>query len=199
MSRGRSARLDAIRRKLDHLRGLDDAQALDVSVASGESLAPVEGVPDDLTAVFGLFQTLQGSCLRFVRPERITSAQAWKHKEDDPGCPVGNPFAIGYKHLGMPDDIPDFLGEPVIRVDREDGGVYYLNGDDYAFYYANPDQVETWEFEVGVLEFFDDFVLGARYPDLMEVVIGRELYDRRDRKGRYLDTWRILLERGALL
>ncbi|WP_205326009.1 hypothetical protein [Glycomyces sp. YM15] len=61
----------------------------------------------------------------------------------------------------MPDDIPGFLGEPVIRVDREDGGVYYLNGDDYAICYANPDQVETWDFEVDVIELLDDFGLGA--------------------------------------
>ncbi len=33
----------------------------------------------------------------------------------------------------------------------------------------------------------------------MEVVIGHELYDRHDRKGRYVNTWRTLLENGALL
>lgn len=199
MSRERPDRLDAIRRKLKHLRGLEEAQALDVIVAGGEPLVPIDGVFDDLTAVFSLFRLLQGSCLRFVRPESITSAEAWAERDEDPDCPLGKPFDIGYQHLGMPDDIPDFLGEPVIRVDRQDGGVYYLNGDDYAFYYANPDQIETWEFDVGVLEFLDDFVLGTRYPELMEVVIGTELYDRRDRKGRYVDTWRTLLERGALL
>jgi hypothetical protein len=199
MTGERLARIDAIQRKLEHLRGLDDAQATDVILASGGPLAPIDGVLDDLTAVFSLFSVLQGSCLRFVRPESIVTPEAWAERRDDPGCPLGNPFDIGYKHLGMPNDIPDFLGEPVIRVDREDGGVYYLNGDDYAFYYANPDQIETWEFDVGVIEFFDDFVLGARYPELMEVVIGKELYDRRDRKGRYVDTWRTLLEHGALL
>jgi hypothetical protein len=192
-------RLDSIYRKVEHLRGLGETPAVDVILAAGEPLTPIDGVLGEMTAVFSLFRLLEGSCLRFVRPESITSAQSWEARKDDPGCPVGNPFDIGFKHLGMPDDIPDFLGEPVIRVDREDGGVYYLNGDDYAFYYANPDEVETWEFDVGVIEFFDDFVLGARYPELMEVVIGKELYDRRDRKGRYVDTWRTLLERGALL
>jgi hypothetical protein len=192
-------RLERIRSKLELLRGLPEAQRPGVMVGAGEPLSAIVGVRAEITAVFSLFTVLQGSCLRFLRPESITSPHAWDEREERPDCPLDNPFDIGFFHLNMPDDIPGFQGEPMIRVDRTDGGVYYLNGDDYAFYYANDvEEIDTREFEVDTAEFFDEFVLGKRYNELTDVVMG-EAALRTDRKGRYIDSWRALLEQGGLL
>jgi hypothetical protein len=191
--------VERIRSKLELLRGLPAAQRLGVIVGTGEPLPAIDGVRAEITDVLSLFTVLRGSCLQFVRPKSITSTQAWEEREELLGCPLDNPFDIGFFHLNMPDDIPGFQGEPVIRVDRTDGGVYYLNGDDYAFYYANDvDEIETHEFEVDTAVFFDEFVLGKRYNELTDVVMG-EAAHRRDRKHRYVDSWRTLLEQGGLL
>ncbi|MCH7231591.1 hypothetical protein L0U85_12125 [Glycomyces sp. L485] len=101
MSDQRADALSKIQHKVDRLRRLEGAQAPDVVVSAGERLQPLEGVPEDVTAVFRLFRVLQGSCLRFVRPESIASAEAWQDREVDPVCPLGNPLDIGFMHLTM--------------------------------------------------------------------------------------------------
>lgn len=47
--------------------------------------------------------------------------------------------------------------------------------------------------------FFDEFVLGPRYPDLVTRVLGSAFRDAADRKDRPTDSWRRLLTTADLL
>ncbi|MBE1530543.1 hypothetical protein [Actinomadura algeriensis] len=194
--------METLRAKLDLVRRVEAEHGFGVEIGGPRALEPIPEVPGEVTEVFGLFSRLAGDYFDFVRPEEIAGPDAWRWRRTNENCPLGDPLEIGHERYGLPRDLRDDIpGGAPIRLDLRDGSVYYVDPDDYIAFYKNPDvdEVESADFAPGIVKFFDSFVLGPRYPELVEAVIGPNAVDERDREGRPRDSWTRLLRASGLL
>ncbi|MFK3981669.1 hypothetical protein ACI2K4_14975 [Micromonospora sp. NPDC050397] len=195
-----TGQLGEIRSKLELLRRLAAENGSGVVIEDPATLEPVPELPAGVTEVFGMFRRIEGSYFRFVQPAEVSGPAAWAAREINPEDPMGNPLVIGYEIHSVPSfAADDIVGGDPIRMDAEDGGVYYLEPDDYVMLYENPDEdVEIEDFAGDIVTFFNEFVLGDKYPFLVETVLGSGARNDRDRNGEYTDTWMRLLVRAGL-
>ncbi|MFC5751674.1 hypothetical protein [Actinomadura rugatobispora] len=188
--------LAEVEAKLELVRRVEAEHRFGVVIGEPRELEPIPGIPEGVIEVFSLFDRLRGDGFVFRRPAEIESPEAWEARDVNPHCPLGSPLVIG-SELGGPDKVE---AAPV-NLDLDDGSVYYCDPDEYVFAYKNVEveEVEIEEFAPGIVTFFDEFVLGERYPRLVEVVLGSAPVTRRDRKGRPRDAWmRLLLQSGLV-
>lgn len=182
--------LASLRAKMARVSGLTVRGAR----ASGPAaaVADVPGLPEGVSEVYRIIGHLEGTYFRFPTPPEIVSREAWESRPLNDEDPMGNPVEIGYEILGAP---PGIDGGP-IRMDTDDGGVYWLEPDDYVFLYENPDEdVAIEDLAPSLAEFLDAFVLGPRYPDLIRAVLGEDAAARAPRA----DAWTKLLTEAGLL
>ncbi|MFI0351914.1 hypothetical protein [Actinomadura sp. 9N407] len=178
--------MNGISAKLDLLRRTESEHRFGVTIDAPRELEPIPELPAGVTDVFRTFHELGGDFFVFRQPEEIANPRAWAERPELPGCPLGHPLEIGYERYDTPEGI---VGAP-IRLDLQDGSVYYCDPDDYVFFYKNVDvEIETVEFAPDIVTFFDHNVLGPGYPELVEAVVGR----RRD------DNWQKLLKAAGLV
>ncbi|QFG21467.1 hypothetical protein [Actinomadura sp. WMMB 499] len=194
--------MESLRAKLDLVRRVEDEHGFGVEIGAPGALEPIPELPDGVTEVFGLFSRLAGDYFNFVRPPEIAGPDAWRARRTDEDCPLGDPLAIGYERYGLPPDLRgDIPGGAPINLDLQNGSVYYCDPDEYihAYKHVEVETIQTEEFAPGIVEFFDTFVLGPRYPELVAGAIGPNVVGERDRKGRPRDSWTRLLRAAGLL
>ncbi|SCG56085.1 hypothetical protein [Micromonospora coxensis] len=198
MSSPDPATLDRIRDKLELLRRVAAEQGLDVVVGDPAPLEPVPDLPG-VAEVYRLFDRLEGDNFRFAAPEEIRTPEAWAARTVDENDPMGSPLAVGHEVHSIPPKLrADIRAGAPVYLDTEDLQVYWMDPDDYVFQYEHPDDdVEFTVLAPDVATFFDECVLGPRYPELVAVVLGPGVAEQRARKGRhageYADNWRRLL------
>ncbi|MEV4754460.1 hypothetical protein AB0J86_04975 [Micromonospora sp. NPDC049559] len=200
-----AATLAEIRNKLDLLRRVEAEHGFGVLIEEAPPLEAIPGLPAGVTDVFSIVGRLRGSYFWFLPPEQIGSRAAWEGRPPaPPEAPLGEALAIGYAVRGIPADLLAEKGPAgrQISLDVEEGYVYYIDGDDLADYYHSGEDVVVQELADNVATFFNEWVLGADYPELVETVLGAEALDHRIRKGEdageYSDTWRRLLVTAGL-
>ncbi|MFF5261186.1 hypothetical protein ACFY4C_19775 [Actinomadura viridis] len=193
--------LAEMREKLELLRRVEEKHGFGVIIEEPRELHPVPGVPAAVTEVFSLFSRLEGTYFCFEQPEEIVSRSAWLDRRTDRYCPLGNPLIIGDERYDLPADLrAEGMGGAPIRMDLEDGSVYYCDPDDYVFLYEHPDEgIDVEELAPDIVTFFNASVLGDGYPELIKAVVGETAVTRRDRKGRHRDSWTRLLTESGLL
>lgn len=187
---GVTGALASLRAKMDRLTALDvPGTTVERPTAP---VADVPGLPAGVGEVYRIIGRLEGSYFRFPTPPSVVSESAWESRPVDDEDPMGNPVEIGFEILGAP---PEIDGAP-IRMDASDGGVYWLDPDDYMFLWENPDEdVAIEDFAPSLAEFFDAFVLGPRYPELVRTVLGDDALKR----AAASDAWTKLLTEAGLL
>ncbi|TDC96588.1 hypothetical protein [Actinomadura sp. 7K507] len=202
MDAGMRAGLAEIAAKLDIVRRTEAEHGFGVTIEDPKELEDVPELPEGVTAVFRLFSCLAGDYFCFRQPDVIQNPGAWKWRLTAPGCPLGNPLEIGYERYGIPAAIlEDIDGGAPVRLDMNDGSVYYVDPDDYIFFYKNVEEEEipSEDFADDVVAFFNDHVLGEGYPRLVEGVLGSRAVTEHDRRGRHKDSWMRLLSASGLL
>jgi hypothetical protein len=173
-----------------------DAVVLDFEPAP-VALAPLSG---GATEVFGSIRSIGANLLRFNRPDVIASRERLEARPRRDGDPFADAAVFGVLRFALPEYIEYAQWEDVIHMDLLDGSVFYCDSDDYVFYYENPG--ETPEFErlaASVAEFFDEFVLGSRYPDLVSLAVGEERRLVLDTPAAVPDHWLELLREAGIV
>ncbi|XVQ09942.1 hypothetical protein ACQP1W_46755 [Spirillospora sp. CA-255316] len=188
--------LAEVEAKLELVRRVEAEHGFGAVIGEPRELEPIPGIPEGVIEIFSLFDELRGDAFVFRRPAEIQSPAAWEARHVNPHCPLGSPLVIG-SELGGPDKIE---ASPV-NLDLDDGSVYYCEPGEYVFAYKHVEveQIDVEEFAPGIVTFFDEYVLGERYPRLVEVVLGTAPITRRDRKGRHRDSWMRLLVQSGLV
>ncbi|MFI0446633.1 hypothetical protein [Actinomadura sp. 6N118] len=194
--------LAEIEAKLDLVRRAEAEHGFGIVLEEPDELEDIPDLPEGVVEVFRLFSCLGGDYFRFRQPGKIRSRRAWEEREEDGNCPLGHPLEIGYECYGIPPDIlRDIDGGAPIRLDVNDGSIYYVDPDDYIFMYKNVEveQIDGEDFGDDIVTFFNHHVLGEGYPQLVRGVLGDRAVNERDRKGRHKDSWtRLLLWTGLL-
>ncbi|GAA0587444.1 hypothetical protein [Actinomadura livida] len=196
------AGLAEIEAKLELLRRTETEHGFGVTIEGPLEPADVPELPAGVTEVFRLFSHLAGDYFRFRQPEEIQDPDAWAKRRWIENCPLGDPLVIGWELHGIPADLlEDINGGGPIRLDLNDGSVYYVDPDDYVFMYKHVDieEIDSEDFADDVVTFFNHYVLGERYPRLVEGVLGAGAVTATDRKGRHRDRWMRLLSAAGLL
>ncbi|MEV4496647.1 hypothetical protein AB0J84_13185 [Micromonospora arborensis] len=195
--------LAEIRDKLALLTRLEAEHGFGVVIEGPTPLEPLPDLPG-VAEVYGLVGRVEGDNFRFRPPEEITSPAAWSAYTVDPDDPMGSPLPIGHEVWSIPKGLrSEIPGGAAIFLDIEDLEVYWMEPDAYMFQYEHPDDdVEYTVLAPDLATFFNDWVLGPSYPDLVATVLGPGVRDRRLRKGRhageYADNWRRLLITAGL-
>ncbi|MFC7843008.1 hypothetical protein [Streptomyces sp. NPDC057382] len=195
MDEGRREGLERIRSKLELIRQVEAEHGFGVIIDRPRNPEPVAELPHGVTEVFGLFSRLGAGHFRFFQPDEVQDPAAWAARATDPNCPLGSPLPIGCERHRAPEDIE--CGSR-IWLDPDDGDVYSYDIDDYIHLYKHPDEtIDLLVFADDIVTFFDRFVLGPAYPQLVAAMIGPGAVTQRDRRGRYRDRWlRLLTESG---
>lgn len=195
MDEGCRQGLERIRSKLELIRQVEAEHGFGVMIEGTKNPEPVAALPQGITEVFGLFSRLGANYFRFFQPDEIQGSAAWAARAIIPHCPLGSPLIIGCERHSVPKDRECGYG---IWLDPDDGDVYYCDIDDYIHLYKHPDEtIDVLVFANDVVTFFDRFVLGPAYPQLVAAMIGPGIVTNRDRRGRYRDRWlRLLVESG---
>lgn len=192
----------AIADKIETLRALEQRQKFGTIIEPGAPLPELPGLPAGVSEVFSLFRRLEGSNFRFEPPPEITSLEAWTSRTHEEDGPLGDWLNIGYELYSVPKIArQDGLTGEAIRMHTERGNVYFIESDEYVSLYKDPDwggaQIE--QIAPDVVTFFDQYVLGEKYPQLVAAVIGPGMAGARTKKGAYQDTWMRLLAAAGLL
>ncbi|MEU2611824.1 hypothetical protein ABZ570_09615 [Micromonospora sp. NPDC007271] len=197
--------LAEIREKIELLRRVEAEHGFGVVIEEAQGLEPIPGLPAGVTEVFSIFRRLQGNYFCFLQPEEIGGRASWEGRSPvSSESPLGEALAIGYGIRGIPAELLEEMGPAgrQVSVDVAEGYVYYIDGDDLADYYHSGEDVVVQEFAGDAASFFNDWVLGADYPELVETVLGADAASHRIPKGRgageYSDTWRRLLVTAGL-
>ncbi|SCF29129.1 hypothetical protein GA0074695_5222 [Micromonospora viridifaciens] len=197
--------LAEIRDKVELLRRVEAEHGFGVVIGEAQDLEPIPGLPAGVIEVFSVFRRLQGNYFCFLQPEEIGSRTAWERRPPTPPeAPLGEALAIGYGIRGIPAELLDEMGPAgrQVSLDVAEGYVYYIDGDDLADYYHSGEDVVVQEFAGDIAGFFNDWVLGADYPELVETILGADAASHRIPKGKdageYSDTWRRLLVTAGL-
>ncbi|TDE36812.1 hypothetical protein [Actinomadura sp. 6K520] len=196
------AGLAEIEAKLELLRRTEAEHGFGATIERPRELSDVPELPAGVTDVFRLFSHLAGDYFRFRQPEEIQNPEAWAKRRWIENCPLGDPLVIGWEIKGIPAaSLEDIDGGAPIRLDLNDGSVYYVDPDDYVFMYKHVDveEIDSEDFADDVVTFFNHYVLGERYPRLVEGVLGAHAVTATDRKGRHRDRWTRLLSASGLL
>lgn len=198
-----SRQLAEIKAKLELLKQVEAESGFGVIIEDPAVLEPIPELPFGIVETFGVCRRMEGSYFRFAQPEAISSRGSWLSREVTPYCPLGNPLSIGSERYSLPRHLTHIDGGEGIYVDPEDGDVYYIEADDYIFLYKHPDEeVELHVFADDLATFFNEFVLGEKYPLLVATVLGPGVHERRLRKGaqkgQHADSWMRLLVRAGL-
>ncbi|MGC4811627.1 hypothetical protein ACLQ29_13980 [Micromonospora sp. DT228] len=195
--------LARIAEKLELLTRVEAEHGFGVRIEGAAPLEPIADLPG-VAEVYALFQRLEGDNFRFHAPKEILTPQAWAEDEVDPTDPMGSPLIVGYEIDSVPTGLrSEIRGGDPLYLDREDLDVYYMESSAYVYQYEHPDEdVEFTIIAPGVDTFFDEHVLGPRYPELTAIVLGPAAPEQRLRKGRhageYADNWRRLLIAAGL-
>lgn len=193
--------LARIAEKLELLTRVEAEHGFGVRIEGPAPLEPVADLPG-VAEVYSLFQCLEGDDFRFHAPKQILSPQAWAQYAVDPNDPMGSPLSVGYEMASVGRLRADIRGGDPIYLDTEDLDVYYMESTAYVHQYEHPDEdVEFTVIAPDLATFFDEYVLGPRYPELTTAVFGPAAGDLRLRKGRhageYADNWhRMLIAAG---
>ncbi|MEU1466558.1 hypothetical protein ABZ467_39535 [Streptomyces sp. NPDC005727] len=195
MDEGRREGLERIRSKLELITQVEAEHGFGVIIEGARNPEPVPELPQGVTEVFGLFSRLGADYFRFFQPDEVQGPDAWAARATVPYCPLGSPLAIGCERHRAPEDIEC---ADRIWLDLDDGDVYSFDIDDYIHLYKHPDEtIDVLVFANDIVTFFDRFVLGPAYPQLVAAMIGPGIVTYRDRRGRYRDRWlRLLVESG---
>ncbi|KAB2343716.1 hypothetical protein [Actinomadura rudentiformis] len=196
------AGLAEIRTKLEVVRRTEAEHGFGVILEEPRELEDIPELPDGVTEVFRLFYRLGGDYFCFRQPDAIQSPRTWAARRVEPGCPLGWPLEIGYERYGMPADVLEHIdGGAPIRLDLNDGTVYYVDPDDYIFFYKHVEveEIDSEDFAGDIVTFFNHHVLGEGYPQLVEAVLGSRAVTEHDRRGRHRDRWMRLLAESGLL
>ncbi|MFG1889742.1 hypothetical protein ACGFIR_17960 [Micromonospora sp. NPDC049051] len=200
-----AARLDRIRTRFARLKELEAEHGFGVVLADGVPLEPFPGVPEGAFEVFRIIGRIEGSHFRFAQPPEIGSPAALEAQPDNPHDPLGPAVSIGCELHSVPPQLRDEIdGGEGISLDLEEGDVYHIDPDDYVFLYEHPDEeVDIHVFAPDVVTFFDEYVLGDKYPELVDTILGPGVREQRVRKGRfqgqYADTWLRLLATAGIV
>ncbi|MER7331170.1 MULTISPECIES: hypothetical protein [unclassified Micromonospora] len=203
MTRPNPAVLARIAEKLALLTRVEAEHDFGVLIEGPAPLEPIAGLPG-VAEVYSLFRRIEGDNFRFHAPKQILTPQAWEEDEVNPNDPMGSPLIVGYEMDSVPSGLrAEIRGGDPIYLDREDLDVYYMESSAYVYQYEHPDEdVEFAVIAPDVATFFDEHVLGPRYPELTAVVVGPAAPEHRLRKGRhageYADNWRRLLIAAGL-
>jgi hypothetical protein len=196
---GLTAPLGEVSAKRELLKRLEAEHSFGVIIEEPVPLEPIPELPFGVIEVFSLFRRVGGTYFHFFQPDEISSADAWSNRAVDPESPLASSLLIGIERYSIPDVARDDIdGADVVYVDIEDGSVFYLDPDDYADIYKNPDEgIEVEEFAPDIVTFFNEYVFGAKYPVLVDTILGPGVRERRERKGKYrgqyADSWLRLL------
>lgn len=195
MDDGRWEGLERIRSKIELIRQVEAEHGFGVIIEGSKNPKPVPELPRGVTEVFGLFSRLGANHFRFFQPDEIQGPALWAARATAPHCPLGSPPAIGCERHRAPGDVE--CGSQ-LWLDPDDGDVYYCDVDDYIHLYKHPDEtIDVLVFADDIVTFFDRFVLGPAYPQLVAALIGPGIVTDRDRRGRYRDRWlQLLVESG---
>ena len=202
--RQRLGRLDHIRATFERLKGLETEHGFGNILVDGAPLEQFPGVPEAAFEVFRIVGRIEGSNFRFEPPSEMRSAAVFRARPDDANDPLGPALSIGSELYSVPERLRGEIRSGAgINLDLEDADVYYIDPDDYVFLYEHPDEeVDVHVLAPDIVTFFDEFVLGAGYPELVETILGPAVRERRVRKGRcrgqYEDTWLRLLVTAGL-
>ncbi|MGW0435423.1 hypothetical protein ACWDV4_23145 [Micromonospora sp. NPDC003197] len=197
-------RIDRIRATFAQLKAVEAEYDFGVRLVDGTPLESIPGIPEAAFEVFRIIGTIEGSYFRFEPPPALASAAAFHAKPHDPYDPMGPYLSIGCELFSLPEWLRGELRGEGIYLDLTDGDVYHFDPDEYVFCYEHPDE----ELEVKILApdlvtFFDEFVLGPRYTELVDTILWPGARERRVRKGRfrgqYEDTWLRLLTTAGLV
>jgi len=203
MTQPAPAVLARIAEKLALLTRVEAEHGFGVRIEGPAPLEPIAELPG-VAEVYSLFRRIEGDDFRFQAPKQILTPQAWAQAEVDPNDPMGSPLSVGYEMSSVPPDLrAEIRGGDPIYLDREDLDVYYMESTAYVYQYEHPDEdVEFTVIAPDVATFFDEHVLGPRYPELIAAVFGPAAVELRLRKGRhageYADNWRRLLIAAGL-
>ncbi|MFC4019695.1 hypothetical protein ACFOW4_17360 [Micromonospora sp. GCM10011542] len=197
------AALTRIAEKLTVLRRLADEDGSGVVIGPPEPLEPLPDLPG-VAEVYSLFDRLEGNNFRFLPPPQTRTPAAWAAHLVNPDDPMGSPLVVGKEIRSVPAGLRDAIagGDP-IYLDLEDLDVYWMEPDDYVWQYKHPDDdVPFTVIAPDLATFFDRYVLGPGYPELVAIVLGDVARDERLRRGRhagrYADSWRRLLITAGL-
>jgi hypothetical protein len=196
------AGLAEISAKLELVRRTEAEHGFGVLLEAPRALEDIPELPAGVIEVFRLFYRLGGDYFRFKQPAAIQSPGTWAKRQVNPGCPLGDPLEIGYECYGMPADIRERIdGGAPVRMDVEDGSIYYVDPDEYIFMYKHVEveEIHSEDFGNDIVTFFNRHVLGEGYPQLVEDVLGGRAVTERDRRGRHKDSWMRLLSECGLL
>ncbi|WP_091627532.1 hypothetical protein [Micromonospora peucetia] len=200
-----AAKLDRIRTRFERLRELEAEHGFGVVLVDGAALEPLPGVPEGTFEVFRIIGKIEGSNFRFEQPAEIGSAAAFQARPDNPHDPLGPALSIGCELHSVPPRLRDEIdGGEGISLDLEEGDVYHIDPDDYVFLYEHPDEdVDIHVLAPDIVTFFDEYVLGEKYPQMVDTILGPGVREQRVRKGRfqgqYADTWlRLLVTAGIV-
>ncbi|MGK5521828.1 hypothetical protein ACSNN9_21080 [Micromonospora sp. URMC 107] len=200
-----AARLDRIRTRFARLKELEAEHGFGVVLVDGVPLEPFPGVPEGAFEVFRIIGRIEGSHFRFGQPAEIGSPAALQARSDNPHDPLGPAVSIGCELHSVPPRLRDEIdGGESVSLDLEEGDVYHIDPDDYVFLYEHPDEeVDIHVFAPDVVTFFDEYVLGDKYPQVVDTILGPGVRKQRVRKGRfqgqYADTWlRLLVTAGIV-
>lgn len=191
-----TGRLAAIKAKLAVLRRIEAEHGFGVVIEEPATLERIPELPYGVVEVFSLFRRLEGAGFLIEQPVEINSRTAWITRRRDPREPLGNPLVIGNVSRRT-------YGGP-IRLDVEDGRVYFIDPDDHVSLYRHPDEhVDIEYFGADAVAFCDEYLLGEKYPLLVKTVFGVDVGTERVRKGRHkgelADTWMRLLVIAGLV
>lgn len=196
--------LERIRTKFEQLKAAEAEYNFGVVLVDGAALEPFPGIPRAAFEVFGIIGRIEGSHFRFAQPPELSSVAAFQALPDNPNDPLGPALSIGQELHSVPKHLRGEIdGGKGISYDLEDGDVYHIDPDDYLFLYEHPDEdVNLHIFAPDIITFFDEFVLGDKYPQVVDTILGPGVRQQRVREGRfqgqYADTWLRLLVAAGL-
>lgn len=198
--------LDELRPKVDAFRRLATERGLDVRIEEPVPLPVIDDCPPGVRAAFSLFSLVEGSFFRFAVPPEILDEQAWLAIPVYEHRPINEVIAIGaelWQSQYQTRFQDKFEGEPIV-MDIVRGDVYFADADAWMQVDEAPDEdFEPHEFAPDVPTFFNDFVFGPRYPELVTTVLGAGSLTHRvgkgPDKGELSDTWLRLLQAAGVV
>jgi hypothetical protein len=191
---------EVLRERVGTFRRLAAEHAVPVVVGDPMPLPRNPALPAGLYDVFDLVGHIDTGDLRFGPPAEVRTVEAWRDRDVDEECPLGDPPSIGEGYVVLGDAPDDNIAIGDLSLDVTDGSVYYIDGDSYRFYCidgAGLDEIEVDEFAPDLPTFFTRYVFGPGYPQLAATVCNRRPFQTR--KHRYVAPWMRLLVAAGLI
>ena len=153
------AGIGEVRTKVSLFKQLADEHELNVGI---EDPAPLPVSPDCPPGVGKMFSLVEGTFFRFRVPEEILSADAWQ------AIPVSDQRGHRRQLWRSQTKFRDlFEGEPIV-MGTVRGDVHFADADAWMHVDESPDEeFAPHEFAPDVPTFFNEFVFGPQYPELV--------------------------------